>query len=267
MEYKIITYDDLNSLKGLQPEDWPDIIPSFEFYIKTPFCLPIMTKVKDQVAGIGSLISLGKTSWIGHMIVGKNFRRRGIGYQLVKELLANHERTSAETCLLIASEMGKPVYVKAGFREVAEYIFFKRRKRWKKRKFDDHIFSFHESFRSGVHELDRKVSGENRERLLSGYLNESQIYLKNTKVEGYYVPTLKEGLIIADSEEAGRALMEIKYSKVDKASLPMDNKAGIHFLQQNGFVRTEKKGTRMVFGRDIQWMPEKLYSRIGGNLG
>jgi len=267
MEFEIITYDDLNSLKSLQPEDWPDIIPSFKFYTRSPFCTPIMTKVKDQVAGIGSLISLGKTSWIGHMIVHKDYRRKGIGYQLVKELLVNHEQTSAETCLLIASEMGRPVYTKVGFHEVSEYSFLQRRKHWEKRKFDDHVISFQDSFRTMVYELDRRVSGETRERLLSDYLEDSLIYLKDGIVMACFVPDLKEGLIIADSEEAGLSLMEIKYSKVDKASLPMNNQTGIRFLQQNGFVRTDKKGTRMIYGRDIQWMPEKIYSRIGGNLG
>ena len=49
--------------------------------------------------------------------------------------------------------------------------------------------------------------------------------------------------------------------------LPEDNQAGVGFLKQNGFVKTETKGTRMIPGKEIYWKPENIYSRIGGNFG
>jgi len=81
------------------------------------------------------------------------------------------------------------------------------------------------------------------------------------------LPKLKQGPIFADTEEAGVALMEVKYAKVDNAVLPSENTTGIQFLQQNGFVKTARKGTRMILGKDFSWEPTKIYSRIGGNFG
>lgn len=61
--------------------------------------------------------------------------------------------------------------------------------------------------------------------------------------------------------------MKIKYSKIDKASLPSDNIMGIEFLKYNRFIETTKKVSRMILGKDINWKPNKIYSRIGGNFG
>jgi hypothetical protein len=84
---------------------------------------------------------------------------------------------------------------------------------------------------------------------------------------GYLIPGLREGLIIAENEEAGFALMNIKFARADKAALPADNRAGIDFLLKRGFADSGKKGTRMIRGEDISWKPGMIYSRIGGNVG
>ena len=54
---------------------------------------------------------------------------------------------------------------------------------------------------------------------------------------------------------------------MDKAVIPAENKAGIEFLKQNGFVESQTKGTRMILGNEVPWFPKKIYSRIGGNFG
>jgi len=88
----------------------------------------------------------------------------------------------------------------------------------------------------------------------------------HSTVLGYYIPDLKEGLIVADTIHAGLELMKLKYSRVDKAVLPSGNIDGCEFLQQHGFIQT-KIGTRMVYGKNADWKPTMMFSRIGGNLG
>jgi GNAT superfamily N-acetyltransferase len=267
MLFEPIISTDLDEIRGLRPEGWDDIVPDFQFYINSPFCTPVKTKENGKIVGIGSFINFGDTSWIGHMIVNKDYRNRGIGYQTFKKLLENLDKNSIETCLLVATEMGRPVYLKAGFRDVAEYVFLQRERPWQDRQVDFNVTTLEKEHYTSVYELDRKVSGENRQKLISMFLKGSFVYLSNNDVKGFYLPNLKEGLIIAENEEAGIALMEIKYSKSDKAVLPSDNAIGIRFLEQNGFAQTDKKGTRMIYGKSVSWEPQKLYSRIGGNLG
>ncbi len=115
--------------------------------------------------------------------------------------------------------------------------------------------------------LDAYVSGENREKLIKNYLNNSFVFISNNLIEGFYIPDLGEGPIFALSTDAGMELMRFKYSTVYVAIIPGDNQAGIEFIKELGFKASHTTPTRMLFGRDIEWRPEMIYSRIGGNLG
>ena len=89
--------------------------------MNSPFCYPIWAEVDGRIVGIGASIHFDHTAWIAHIIVDNHFRNRGIGYQIVCELLAGIKKDSIETCSLVATALGQPVYKKAGFRVVSEY--------------------------------------------------------------------------------------------------------------------------------------------------
>ena len=266
MTLEPIVFNDLDEIRNLQPNDWGDIIPDIEFYLKSTFCYPIKATIDSKIAGIGTLIIFENTSWIAHIIVGRNYRNKGIGSQIVNELLKKTKEDAIETCSLIATDLGKPVYLKAGFRIETEYTFLKREKQWINGPVSKNVIPFKEKYRTAIYELDKAISGEKRELLLKDYLANSVLYIENENVAGYYLPDLKEGLIFADTNEAGLELMKLKYSTVDKAVIPIENVIGLEFLKQQGFIETSK-GTRMVFGKDLSWNPSKMYSRIGGNFG
>ena len=61
--------------------------------------------------------------------------------------------------------------------------------------------------------------------------------------------------------------MNLKYARSDKAVIPSLNIAGIEFLKQNGFIEDSVKGTRMVLGKELDWKPKNIFSRISGNFG
>ena len=266
MQFETITYSDLDEIRNLQPDDWGDIIPDIEFYLRSSFCNPVKATIDGIIVGTGTAIVFENTAWIAHIIVGSRHRNKGIGGQIVNYLLELLKKDSIETCSLIATSLGKPVYIKSGFSVVSEYLFFKREKPRVTCALSKNLIPFAEVYRSEIYKLDAKISGENRVRLLENMLEKSILYVDKNKVLGYYIPELKEGLIFADTEEAGLELMRLKYSTVDKAVLPSENTAGREFLIQNGFVQISI-GTRMVLGKEIAWKPEKMYSRIGGNLG
>lgn len=266
MTLEPITFNDLDEIRNLQPKDWGNIIPDIEFYLKSTFCNPIKATIDNKIAGIGTLIIFENTSWIAHIIVDSNYRNKGVGSRIVNELLRKIKENSIETCSLIATDLGKPVYLKAGFRIETEYIFLQREKQWIDCPVSENVIPFEEKYRTAIYELDKKISGENREMLLKNYLDTSMLYIENKNVVGYYLPDLKEGLIFADTNEAGLELMKLKYSTVDKAVIPIENVRGLEFLKQKGFIETSK-GTRMLFGKYLNSNFSKMYSRIGGNFG
>ena len=92
------------------------------------------------------------------------------------------------------------------------------------------------------------------------------MYRDNGTVSGFYLPDLGEGLVIAENDQAGFELMRVRLSRSNKATVPAPNTAGIAFLEQLGF-REVRRSTRMVLGAPYSWKPERIYSRIAGNLG
>ncbi len=266
MTLEPVTIKDFSEIGNLQPIDWGDIIPDIRFYIKSTFCKPIKATIDNKILGIGTLIIFGNTCWLAHIIVDSNHRNKGIGSQIVNELLKKAKEDSIDTCSLIATQLGKPIYLKAGFRSVTDYIFLKREKQWVNCSFSINVIPFDEKYRTEIYQLDKVVSGENREILLKDYLVDSKLYVENETILGYYLPNLKDGLIFSMTEKAGLELMKYKYSTVDYAVLPIENTVGLEFLKEKGFVETTK-ASRMIFGKDLKWKPTNMYSRIGGNLG
>lgn len=258
---------DIDNLIPLQPEGWSDIRNEFRFYLENSFCKPVKVCMDKQLVGLGCSISFEKSAWIAHIIVHNNFRNKGIGTAVVQFLLDGLKKQKIPSVLLIATEIGEPVYKKLGFRDVCEYVFLKREKEWINAPLSPNIQKYNANFKNAIQSLDKKTTAENRQALLSKKIEDSFLYLKNGNMKGFYIPTLAEGPIIANDTESGTELMRFKYSGIDKAVVPVLNQSGIKFLLQNGFAVSATKGKRMILGEDILWNPECIFSRVGGNFG
>jgi GNAT superfamily N-acetyltransferase len=267
MHFSPVTVHDLDDLKILQPPDWSDIIPDIRYYIEAGFCYPLKVIVDGEIAGLGAAIVYGETAWLAHIIVHSQFRNKGIGYTIVKELLNIINNMKVSSCLLTATVLGKPVYLKAGFKSISEYVFLNRVESWNDYPISENIRPYKSDFTDQIYQIDKRVSGEDRRVLLDDFISESQVYIQQNKVLGYSIPTLKEGPIIAITKEAGLELMKVKYRTSEKAVIPAENISALEFLQANGFKPMETRGTRMMIGNEISWEPTNIYSRAGGNFG
>jgi GNAT superfamily N-acetyltransferase len=267
MQCDKLTYSEVDKICYLQPEGWTDITEAFRFYCKCDFCKPIKITLDSEIVGIGNSVLFDKSAWLAHIIVKPDYRKRGIGHKIVDALLDDIKARGIETSLLIATELGEPVYLKSGFRKVSDYCFFKRDSIIMDKQFTSKIQPYKDDFYNDIIQLDTYVSGENRENLIPHYLIDSFVHINNKVIDGFYLPNLGEGPIFALSTEAGKELMRFKYSTIDKAVIPGENQVGIEFLKELGFVDTNTTGKRMILGNDIEWKPEMIYSRIGGNFG
>ena len=259
-----LSQSDLNNVKLIQPEGWPDIIPSFEFYLSSSFCTPIKAEHQGNIVGVGAAICHGETGWLAHIIVHAEKRNLGIGKLITQSLISILEKKNCSTLLLLATALGEPVYKKAGFETDLKYLFFKH----ETLKTQSAVLTsrYTSAYEAAVLKLDRDITGEDRSKLLKPHLSSCELIVSDSIVRGCYFKTLGEGLILAHDEEAGIALLNRKYEFLAKTALPETNEAGISFLRQQGFEQFSQ-GTRMWRGKKLNWQSEKLYSRIGGNLG
>ncbi|GAA3957832.1 GNAT family N-acetyltransferase [Mucilaginibacter dorajii] len=264
MEVQPFNDNDVNLLVDLQPDGWPDITPSFRFYKVSSFCFPIKIIIDGKIAGIGATIIHHKIAWLGHIIVHPEHRGKGIGGYITKKLIDIANQHDCETINLVATDLGAPVYEKAGFTTETEYFFFK----------DIHIASalsplvipYKKEFREQIAEIDYLTSQEDRVFLFEEHLTGGLVYFNNNMVEGFYLPTLGEGLIIANTRAAGIELLKVHFNANDKVAFPKDNLYATTFLHENGYkeIRTAK---RMILGKKRNVILSNIYNRIAGNIG
>ncbi|MDO1450823.1 GNAT family N-acetyltransferase [Rhodocytophaga aerolata] len=260
------TPTDLTSLAGLQPEGWPDIVPAYSFYVNSPFCFPIKAVLNTKIVGIGTTIMHKYTAWLAHIIVDSKHRNKGIGGRITQSLVESLQAKDCETINLIATDLGAPVYEKIGFETQTHYLFFNHLKSDPSWQICPHIFPLTAHYKEQIAILDQQVTGEERMMLLEPYLTSGYIYQDKQGVEGFYLPTLGEGLIIAKTNIAGIELLKLRLATKDHAAFPVDNVEATQFLYQHNFkeVRSAK---RMSLGKKRPGLYNSLYNRIGGNLG
>lgn len=265
LQIERLTAKDLKDVFHLQPEDWPDILPSIQYYCKSDFCFPLKAIRDNQLVGMGTAIIHGHTAWLAHIIVHKEYRNSGIGRAITQALIGLIHRTPCQSMLLIATALGEPVYKKVGFETEAEYLFFENGVLYNG-EISKRIIRFEKKYKNELLKLDGSVSGEDRSKLLQEHMVNAHMFIENNAVKGFYLPTLGEGLIIADTNDAGQELMKMRFTENKKFCIPANNQHGINFLHTHGF-KEYRKASRMILGKRLSWSGDKIYSRIGGNLG
>ena len=267
MHIEPLEHTDLPAVSRLQPAGWSDILPAHTFYLASSFCRPIKVVVGDEIVGIGTGISHGNTGWLAHVITHQNHRRKGFGRAVVDHLVAFLSNSGCESISLVATDEGLALYSKVGFEQQTQYVFLLRSEQIDDTRLsDDRVRGYQPGDEARLLSIDRSISGEERGRLLVDKIAGAQVYEDRGVVAGFYLPELGEGLVMADTVDAGTALMDVRIQNVNAAVLPIANTHGIEFLTNTGF-RESKRSTRMVWGKQYPWKPDRLYNRIAGNLG
>lgn len=266
MQFRAFETTDLACLKDFEPPNWGDLTPRFSYFLQSPFCKPIKLLINQQMVAIGASISHQDTAWLACIIVHEQHRNKGFGKLITQQLINNIDPKKCKTIYLDATEMGYPVYKKLGFEIDAEYAHLKAPTVAHKPQVSGLIASFEPKFTAQLFALDQQVSGEGRSVVLSEHFEMTKLYLNHTTLEGFYMPTLADGLIVANTPNAGIELMKERLQTNNVAALPINNTIAIHFLEQQNWqiYRTSK---RMFRGEKRTWQPQNLYNRISGQLG
>jgi GNAT superfamily N-acetyltransferase len=264
---KPFTEADLAELPSLQPEGWGPLLPVFRIYLGIPACRPVQVRVAGVLAGVGTAIGLGESGWLAQIIVGADFRNRGIGSAIVDHLADDLLSRGCHTISLVATELGYPRYVKAGFRTQTEYCFFERGREETLDPLDiEALEPLTRRDLEAVLRLDREFSGEDRSAFILAHAGGGVCYRSEGRLTGFYLPELGEGLVVASCEKAGRTLSGLRIRTENRSVIPEGSVAGRAFLAESGFRET-RRGWRMILGRGFDWKPEGYWNRIGGNLG
>jgi len=256
-------------LKEFAPADWnTDLAQLFSCHFGQPYFHSFAAEREGEIVGCGNVIINGEAGWLGNIIVLPPHRSQGIGSLLTAYMSDFLVRHGVRCQLLIATKMGEPMYRKLGFRTVSRYHFL-RGAPLPRSKDNRLIRAIETCDIPGILELDRMCTGEERSVFLDRVGMKGFVYASTTpgRVEGYFLPTLGNGCIVAKSTAAGLALLEIKMTQESPSVvIPGGNSAALDFAQQKGFQEFSTS-PRMCLGSELDWKPECLFSRATGHCG
>jgi GNAT superfamily N-acetyltransferase len=256
---------DLDLLPQIQPTDWNDIRIPISSYFEPNYIFPFKAVIDDVLVGTGTAILHEKTGWLATIVTHSEYRNQGIGKQITDHLLTFLQSYNCEYIYLIATALGEPVYKKVGFITESKYDFYKDIS-LENLNISENVIPYQSTYKQAIFDLDKPISGEDRSQHLGDFLVDSFVYLQNGKIEGFYLPNLGDGLIVANTPEAGVELMKKRFQKFKIASFPQENKAAKEFMASHGYAPVSSHA-RMHYQKPMPWKPAGLYNRVGGNIG
>ncbi len=259
---------EIPGLNTLPPKEWEFDYETFLLdFIDKEFFQAFVMHHEGEIIGTGNVFLKGKIGWLANIIISEKHRGKGLGFQMTQYLIDHLNKRNCETQLLIATELGEPVYRKAGFRKLTEYQSFES-----VTEFDftpsTSIRPLKEIDLEAIYQLDEVANAESRPHLIDKFYTTGQGYFNTENVlVGFYLPDFGRGLVIATDKKAGIELLKLKHSKLGrKTLLPVENKAGISFLEDIG-LKKGARSARMLLGKDNNWSPEYIYSYGSGYCG
>ncbi|MCB0705524.1 MAG: GNAT family N-acetyltransferase [Saprospiraceae bacterium] len=265
---RTIKETEIAGLNRLTPPDWNyDYEVFLNDFLPHDYFHAFVLILENRIVGTGNVFVKGKIGWLANIIVEKDFRGKGLGFEMTKFLVDFLDRKGCETQLLIATELGEPVYRKIGFKKVTVYQSFDSEV--------DQDFNDTSSIRKLVYSdlnsvcnLDLQANAEDRAHLIEKHFETGMGYFNSdNELLGFYLPAFGRGLVISKDKQVGKVLLKLKHSEKGKRTLlPIDNQEGMEFLEHFGL----KKGfqfSRMILGKTNNWNPEYIFSYGSGYCG
>ncbi|MBN1893983.1 GNAT family N-acetyltransferase [bacterium] len=262
-----LSRENIPLLRGFPPDSWHfDICGFMNTHFGEPYFYPVVAVSGYRIVGTANGILSGDAGWLGNIIVLPEFRGRGIGTALTEHLVGYFHSKKCRTQLLVATDMGEPVYRKFGFRRTLTYRFFKGCTL--EGPADARIREMETRDFPAVIELDRRISAEDRAVLIGKFFPGARVFEEQSgHICGFFLPAFGAGLVIAEDPEAGVALLAHKHSIPDRITVvPESNSAALDFMIRNGFEEV-LGAPRMVLGPERQWKPECVFCRAAGYCG
>ena len=232
---------------------------------------------EGRPVGTVAAFVFGSIGWIAMVLVDRQARHQGIGTRLVEHASEYLDTRGVRTARLDATALGQPIYERLGF--VAEYELFRMQGVARAAVCDSNVCTLPPERLADVLELDRKVSGTERGRLLKSLHEEApdamRTFVADRDVLGYLTTrygarATQIGPGTALTEEAGRALIVDALSRCQGepvfVDVPVENRAAVTCAESQGLV-VQRPFVRMRRGDPVDDDPTCLWASSGPEKG
>jgi ribosomal protein S18 acetylase RimI-like enzyme len=290
-ELRELTAADVDAAVALgTAQGWRDRRLFYEFVLRTRTCQALAGVVDGRLIATGLATANGPVGWLGAIVVAAEFQRRGIGRAMTEELCRRLRAAGCATLSLEATEAGRPMYERMGFRLFTHYHQLQA----------DHLPDpptppagalarrLEPADLARVFELDRLATAEDRHVPL-GVLAEiaaqsgtgtgggtgaggGWVLEREGAICGFLLPAERAyGAIVAPRFEDGLFLLDLHRHLVPagahvRAGIPDEHSAGWQELGSRGWQETWQP-PRMLSGPEVPWRPEWLWGQINSAMG
>ncbi len=262
-ELRPITARDVQrAVRAAAEVGWGDQKRQISFFEKHPDCVGFVAEDGGNIVGASFGAANGRVGWLGLIFVSPKFRGFGVGSDLTRAAMDGLESLGCRSLVLVATEMGRPLYETLGFGVETNYHGFAG-----PGNASDDTGGFRrvssENFED-VLRLDRHITGEDRARLLEAMPRGWMLANEDGEVRAHhFTAPWGGGPAIASDFEAGKRIMDLRRSLAgpeDSARvwLTDENIRGRAYMDEIGFGEF-RVSPRMAWGERVEWEPEGLW--------
>ena len=258
----------ISGLNSLPPIDWKfDYEEFLNDFVGEDYFQALVMIHETKIIGTGNVFFRDQIGWLANIIIAERLRGKGLGFKMTKFLIDYLNDKGCETQLLIATELGEPVYKKIGFKKIADYQCYDA-EFGSDYNLSSSIRKLDSSDLEKLYQLDNLANGENRTHLIDKYYKSGYGYFNSDNdLLGFYLPDFGRGLVLSKDTNAGIELLKLKHSTKEKRTLlPLDNNVGTEFFEASG-LKKGYKCSRMILGKENTWNPKYIYSYGSGYCG
>lgn len=212
-----------------------------------------------------------RLAWIGMVLTRQACRGQGYASRLLEHTLAYLDEAGVECVKLDATDLGRPVYQKAGF------VDERKVSRWLRRKsaISARPPRMENWIDTDLQETDRKAFGTNRGRLLDHLAERNSVFALPGQGYGILRPgrtAMHFGPCVAETHYDAREILSGVLSRQGREDiiwdLADDNEGAVRLAMECGFQRTRKL-TRMYRGKESRQLAyhTKIYALAGFEFG
>lgn len=271
---------------------WGDRSSELEFFLGRRDTALFVAEVGGEVCGCGGATVLGRTGWVHLIAVHPAYRGRGLGQGVSEAAVRWVFDSGAATAMLLASDLGRPVYEPLGFRAQARYAVIRGApadaaggapsgpdsggERLRIRRATPADFP-------ALLALDRAATGEDRSAILSALSASAWVAERSNpaagraeagrgRVVGFHIPgPWGMGPTVAADAAAGGALLthlaRLTGSGEIALSVPEKNEAALAHLRGRGLEPARYLTRMWLGGPPPRWRPEMIFGVINNGLG
>jgi GNAT superfamily N-acetyltransferase len=237
-------------------------------------CRPFVADADGVVVGTGVTTVNGPIGWIGTIWVEPSWRGRGLGKALTTATIEAAEAAGCATLILVATEVGKPLYERFGFRVQTTYRIVEA-PGLGGGVGEPRVRSYRETDLEAMTALDAAATGEDRTHLLAEFAAPAttQVAERPDGTLGGFVIRAPWGggaTIAPDIDDALAILRARRFASSPdrrvRAGLLEPNTAGLQRLRAEGWVDAWH-APRMIRGEMSAWEPAAIWGQFDHALG